>query len=199
VKRCANYSGFIPGVFSAVRPSWAARRGPFAGCDDYLLEREVTSLAAILLAENILSIDGSFLFVFVSIILLIFILNATLFKPINRVLEERGRLSGGRLAEARQLLARYDERLRHYEEQVRAARAEAYRHAEEQRRQELAAREEALAGAKSAVAAEIAAARREIGEQSAAARAGLEREARAMAARISSQILQRPVTTPEGA
>jgi F-type H+-transporting ATPase subunit b len=159
----------------------------------------VTSLAAILLAENILSIDGSFLFVFVSIILLIFILNATLFKPINRVLEERERLSGGRLAEARQLLARYDERLRAYEEQVRAARAEAYRHAEERRRQELAARQEAVAGVKGEVAAQIAAARQEIDSQSAAARASLEREAQAMAARISSQILQRPVTTPEGA
>jgi F-type H+-transporting ATPase subunit b len=163
------------------------------------LEREVTSLAAILLAENILSVDGSFLFVFVSVILLIFILNATLFKPLNRVIEERERLSGGRLSEARQLLARYDERLRHYEGQVRAARAEAYRYAEEQRRQELAARQEALAGVKSEVSAQIAGARREINDQSLAARADLEREARAMAARISSQILQRPVTAPEGA
>jgi F-type H+-transporting ATPase subunit b len=199
VKRCANYSGFIHGVFSRrirhARPAAGRRRVR----GSQFLERDVTSLAAILLAENILSIDGSFLFVFVSIILLIFVLNATLFKPINRVLEERERLSGGRLAEARQLLARYEERLRHYEEQVRAARAEAYRHAEEQRRQALAARQEALAAVKSEVAGEIAAARREISEQSEAARAALGREARQMAARISSQILQRPVSAPEGA
>jgi F-type H+-transporting ATPase subunit b len=158
----------------------------------------VTSLAAILLAENILSIDGSFLFIFILVILLIFVLNATLFKPINRVLAERERMTGGRLGEARQLMARYEERLRDYEAQIRSARAEAYRYAEEQRRLALAAEQQTANRVKEEVNAQIAAARNEINNQSAAARADLEREAREMAARISSQILQRPVTTLEG-
>lgn len=158
----------------------------------------MTSLAAILLAENILSIDGSFLFIFVLVILLIFVLNATLFKPINRVLEERERMTGGRLGEARQLMARYEERLHDYEAQIRRARAEAYRYAEEQRRLALAAEQQATNRVKDEVNAQIASARAEIERQSAAARADLKREAREMAGRISSQILQRPVSTPEG-
>src|SRR2546427_11280183 len=103
--------------------------------------KEVASLAVLVLAlqaDNILSIDGSFLFIFVSVFCLIFVLNATLFRPINRVLEERERLSGGRLGEARQMMAQYEERLRRYEEQIRAARAESYQRLEAQRRQALA-------------------------------------------------------------
>lgn len=158
----------------------------------------MTILATFLQGDNILSVDASFLFVFISVILLIFILNATLFKPINRVLEEREKLSGGRLGEARQLLAQYEERLQKYEGQIRAARAEAYQYAEEQRRQALARQQELTAQVKAEVGQQIAAAREEISTQSAAARTNLERDAREMAARISSQILHRPVNTPEG-
>ncbi|HYE72348.1 MAG TPA: hypothetical protein VEF04_03420 [Blastocatellia bacterium] len=156
------------------------------------------TILAIFLQGDILSVDASFLFVFISIILLVFILNATLFKPINRVLEERDRLSRGRMSETRQLLAQYEERLQKYEGQIRAARAEAYQYAEEQRRQALAKQQELIAQVKTEVSQQIAAARQEIGAQSAAAKSNLEQEARQMAAQISSQILHRPVNTPEG-
>src|SRR5437016_8005632 len=96
-------------------------------------------------ADNILSIDGSFLFIFVLILCLIFVLNATLFRPINQVLDERERLSSGRMSEAQRLLAQYDERLRRYEEQIRATRAESYQRLEARRREALASRQEALA------------------------------------------------------
>ncbi|HYW70183.1 MAG TPA: hypothetical protein VE961_04070, partial [Pyrinomonadaceae bacterium] len=56
------------------------------------------------LAGSVLSIDGSFLFIFFSILLLIYVLNRTLFKPINQVLDERERLGAGRISEARRML-----------------------------------------------------------------------------------------------
>jgi F-type H+-transporting ATPase subunit b len=151
-----------------------------------------------LLAGNILSLDGSFLFIFISIFFLIFILNATLFRPINQVLDERERLSGGRLAEARQMLAQYEERLRHYEAQTRAARAASYQLLEAQRRQALNARQEILAQVKAETSAQIEAAKQEIAQQVKITRASLEHEAQALAMSISSNILQRPVTLPEG-
>ena len=164
-------------------------------------EREVTSLACFGLAfqaDNILSIDGSFLFIFVLIFALIFVLNATLFRPINRVLDERERLSGGRLSEAHRMLAEYDERVGRYEEQVRAARAESYQRLEAERRRALAARQELIGRAKAEAEGQLGVAKQEIADQSGQARAHLEGEARAMAASISSQILQRPVTAPGG-
>jgi F-type H+-transporting ATPase subunit b len=145
------------------------------------------------LAGNVLAIDGSFLFIFVSIFILIFILNHTLFKPINQVLEERERLGAGRLAEAGQIMAQYEERLNLYEEQLRNARAEAYQQLETQRREALASRQEVIAQIKSETAGQVAAAQQEIAKQAEAAKSSLERESHAMAATISAQILRRPV------
>lgn len=146
------------------------------------------------LAGSVLSIDGSFLVVFISILLLIFILNRTLFKPINQVLDERNHLGAGRMAEAKQLLAQYEQRLNGYEQQIQSARAEAYQFMETQRRDAQAARAEMIAQVKSETAAQIAAAREDISKQTVAAKANLESEARAMAGVISSQILHRPIS-----
>lgn len=145
------------------------------------------------LAGSVLSIDGSFLVVFISIFVLIFILNRTLFKPINQVLDERERLGAGRMSEARQLLVRYDERLNEYEQQIQTARAEAYQFMEAQRREAQSARASMIAEVKSETAAQITVVREEISKQTESAKSSLENEARAMAGVISSQILNRPV------
>jgi len=145
------------------------------------------------LQESVISIDGSFLFIFISIFLLIFILNRTLFAPINKVLDEREHLGAGRLTEAKHLLKQYDERLLTYETQLRQARAEAYQTLESQRKEAITARQQLLDQVKQETAAQITAAKDEIAQQTARARQNLETEARTMATTISSQILHRPV------
>ncbi len=156
------------------------------------------SFAVLLLAENILAIDGSFLFAFISILLLIFILNATLFRPINKVLEDREKMSGGASHEAKDLIKEYDRKVMLYEDGIRNARHEAYQYAEAQRRAALADREDFMAQAKAEVTTQIEAAKQEIGNQVTGARTSLEKEALAMAAKVSSSILHRPVNAPEG-
>ena len=146
------------------------------------------------LAESVLSIDGSFLFIFFSILLLIYILNHTLFKPINRVLEERERLGSGRIGEARRMLNDYEDRLKKYELQLREARGEAYQRLEAQRRELALERQRLIADVKAETTARIDAAKREITEQAVGAKQSLEKEARAMAATISSRILHRSVS-----
>ncbi len=151
-------------------------------------------MTVLALAGSVLSLDGSFLFILVSILFLIFILNRTLFKPINQVLDERERLGVGRLGEARRMLVKYEERLKDYEDQLRAARAEAYQHLEAQRRDAQAMRQQMIAEVRAETAAQIKAAKQEIAGQATAAKQDLENEARAMAATISSQILHRPIS-----
>ena len=152
------------------------------------------NLAFILLLEgSVISIDGSFLFIFISILLLIFILNRTLFAPINKVLDEREHLGAGRLHEAKNLLKQYDEKLNNYEQQIRQARAGAYHELETQRKEALTARQQLLEQVKQETATQLNAAKDEIAQQSVTARQTLENEARTMAATISSQILKRPV------
>ena len=143
--------------------------------------------------NSILSIDGSFLFVFISVICLIFILNRTLFRPIKQVLEERERLGIGRSKEAKLMLGQVDEQVRTYDGQIRAARAAAYQQVEARRRELKARRQQLVAEAKKEAEAQIAAAREEVSKQAAAARATLETDAKVLAASISSQILKRPV------
>lgn len=158
----------------------------------------MTSFALLLLAENILAIDGSFLFVFISILLLVFILNATLFRPINKVLEDREKMSGGTSHEARDLIKEYEKKVMLYEDGIRNARHEAYQYAESQRHEALAVRQDLIAEAKANATAQLEAAKQEIANQAATARVGLEKEAMAMAAKVSTSILHRPVTAPEG-
>ena len=146
------------------------------------------------LAESVLSIDGSFLFIFFSILLLIYVLNRTLFKPINQVLDERERLGAGRIGEARRMLGQYEERLKRYESQLREARGEAYQRLEAERREAMLERQRMIAEVKAETTARIDAAKHEISEQAAGAKKNLEKEARAMAATISSQILRRSVS-----
>ena len=145
------------------------------------------------LAGSVLSLDGSFLFIFISILCLIYILNHTLFKPINQVLDERERLGVGRLEEAKRLLSQHEDRLSKYEERLRAARAEAYGQLEAERREAQAVRARMIAEIKSETASQIEAAKQEILKQAASGKQTLEKEARAMAATISSHLLHRPV------
>jgi F-type H+-transporting ATPase subunit b len=149
---------------------------------------------ALALAEGVLSIDGSFLFIFFSILLLIYILNHTLFKPINRILEERERLGAGRISEARRMMGEYEERLKRYESRLREARGEAYQSLEAGRREATLERQRMIGEVKAEMAGQIDAARLEIAEQAAGAKQNLEKEARAMAATISSRILHRSVS-----
>ena len=143
--------------------------------------------------NSILTIDGSFLFVFISVICLIFILNRTLFRPIKKVLEERERLGIGRSKEAKLMLGQVDERVRGYEAKIRAARSAAYQQVEARRRELKASRQQLLAEAKKQAEAQIAAAREDVSRQAAAAHATLEADAKGLAASISSRILNRPV------
>jgi F0F1-type ATP synthase membrane subunit b/b' len=152
------------------------------------------NLALILFLEGgVISIDGSFLFIFISIFLLIFLLNRTLFAPINKVLDEREHLGAGRLNETKQLLKQYDDKLHRYEEQLRKTRAEAYQTLEAQRKEALTARQQLIDQVKQETAAQISTAKGEIAGQAESARQQLATEARVMAATISAQILQRPV------
>ena len=155
----------------------------------------MTSAPVILASGNsILSIDGSFLFIFLLVILLIFVLNQTLFRPINTILQERERLGLGRSLEAQRMLKQAEERTRDYESQIRSARASVYPQIEAGRREIKAQRLDLLAAARKDAEAELSQARNEITAQTDAARSSLERDARDMAANISAQLLRRPVS-----
>lgn len=142
---------------------------------------------------NIISPDGSLVFVLILFIIFVFVMNRILFRPIGRVLDERETLIEGSENEARAAQRRYEAKLADYEATIRQARADSYRRTEQQRAAALDERRRLIEDAKQQARNEIERAKREIESQVADARRALERETRAIAERISQTVLGRAV------
>jgi F-type H+-transporting ATPase subunit b len=147
------------------------------------------------LVENSIQLvpDGT-LFLHIAIILImVFILNRTLFKPINRILEERERRTRGRSGEAHEILQRVEEKAANYERSLREARAEGYRLMERERAEAMNERQIKLNTLREEINQTIAVEKELIRNQAEEARRTLEADTRNIAAQIGSQILHRPV------
>jgi F-type H+-transporting ATPase subunit b len=138
--------------------------------------------------------DGSLILHGAIIIIMVVVLNRTLFKPINRILEERSRSTHGLIGDARQALVTVDESLRQYEQTLRGAKADGYRLLERQRLEAIRERERQLATAKEVLGEQTATGKQSIKAQAENARTSLAAEAKKMALKISAQVLGRPVT-----
>lgn len=149
------------------------------------------------LAESIQLVPDGTLFLHIALILtMIFVLNRTLFRPINRILEGRERQTHGRGGEAREIMQRVDSSLLRYEQTLREARAESYRLLEQQRAEALGARQGKLSAIRQEIEVLTENQKRALREQSEQARATLGGEAQRLAGEISANILGRPGGAP---
>lgn len=137
--------------------------------------------------------DGTLLFHLAIIIVMVALLNATLLKPINRILEERERLTKGRLSEAQQTLLTVNEKLFEYERRLREARAEGYALMERERAVISEEKQRKLADVKSEMARLLSAEKEKLKMEGAQVRGKLAVDARGIALEIGRQILGRPI------
>ena len=121
------------------------------------------------------------------------ILNATLLKPINRVLQERERLTSGRLSEAQSVLSNVDQKMREYERQLREARSQGYALLENERASFTRDREQKLAALKSEIGDLLAEEKEKLAAEAQRAQATLATDSQNLAREISQHILRRPV------
>lgn len=138
--------------------------------------------------------DGTLLFHLLLVVVMVVVLNATLLKPINRVLEERDRRTKGRLTEAQQLMHQVDTKLRDYELRLRDARSEGYALMEQERARASADREQKLAAVRSQVSEQISQEKQSLSAEAENVKGVLRSDAQNVAADISRQILRRPVS-----
>lgn len=138
--------------------------------------------------------DGTLLLHLALIGGMVALLNATLLKPINRILEERERRTRGRRSEAGQALATVDEKLREYELGLRQARSEGYSLLEQGRSALSAERDRKLAEVRAEVTRWISDEQKKLRIDTSLVRQTLEADAQSMAQQISRQILQREVS-----
>src|SRR5205823_12894508 len=113
--------------------------------------------------------------------------------PITKVIDEREHLTGGAMAETKQALRSYEQRLSNYHDQIRAARAKSYQMLEEQRAMGLAERSKILAQVKAEAKERIETKKQEIQAAADQASVSLEADARVMAESISRNLLKRPL------
>lgn len=134
--------------------------------------------------------DGTIVFHIALILLMIWVLNRTFFKPINAILAQRERQKGGRGGEAAEILRSVTEKEREYDRSMLAARNEGYELIERERAEAVEARQKAVAEAKAETAKMLADEKQQLKDHVAEARVELVREAREMAEKISSNILK---------
>jgi F0F1-type ATP synthase membrane subunit b/b' len=143
-------------------------------------------------AENSIQLfpDGT-IFVHIALILaMIWILNRTLYRPINRVLETREKSKGGHSGEAASILAQVSEKEARYTKELLETRSQGYEIVEKEQREAAAARDRKIAEAKAAAAAAFDSGRADLDKQAAAVRAEIDTQAEQMADRIAAGILK---------
>ena len=150
-------------------------------------------------AENSIQLvpDGTLLLHVLIILVMVYVLNATLFQPINRILEAREKRTRGRLTEAQEILSNVSEKLADYERALRAGRTEAYAFTEHDRAGAMQDRQKHLDEMRAKLAASTASEKEAIQRQAEAARMTLDADARSIAIEIGSRILSRPISDVE--
>jgi len=139
--------------------------------------------------------DGTLIIHFAIIVLMVAVLNATLLKPINRILQEREKRTKGRLTEAQEALASVRAKMDQYEVRLRAARAEGYALLEEQRAAASRERERKVAETKIEVNAWISEEKERLTINTDGIKVRLEQDAKATALEIGRRILHRDVSS----
>ena len=151
------------------------------------------------LAEDSIQLvpDGTLVLHVIIILVMVYVLNATLFKPINQILASREKRTRGRLTEAQEIMQSVSEKMRDYERSLRQARAEAYTQTEAQRADAMKERQQKLNEMRAQLTQTIAQEKKTIEQQAGEARVTLEVESRRLAREIGSRVLSRPLSDAE--
>ena len=147
------------------------------------------------LAESSIQLvpDGTMLLHIVIIAIMVAVLNRTLLKPINEILQRRDALLSGRATEAQVLDAQRAEKLEQYEAALRAARSEGYQRLEREKMAAMREREQRVTAAKQEISKEVALAIETTQQQQAEAEKDLEGRAAELSGLIGAPILKRPL------
>lgn len=134
--------------------------------------------------------DGTMFIHIALILLMIWVLNRTFFRPINRVLAARERKKGGSSGEAQSILKQVDEKQARYNAEMLRAREKGYELIEKERAEAVNQRQIIINEVKEETAQKVIAEKEELGRQVLSARADIAQEAEQLADKISSNLLK---------
>lgn len=134
--------------------------------------------------------DGTIFIHIALILVMMWVLNRTFFRPINRVIHEREKQKGGKGTEAEKILGEAAEKERRYNKALLDARSDGYELIEKERTAAVAERQAIVARAKDETAQELARQKGELEAQVVAARTAIVAESEQLADRITANILK---------
>ena len=137
--------------------------------------------------------DGTLLLHLVMVAVMVFVLNRTLLKPINRILAEREKQISSHMTQAQILVAESQEKLKKYNETLHAARVDGYKLLERERAEALKEKDEKVRQYRELMSKEVATQVNNTRRQEERVKGELETQAAAISNLISSQILRRPI------
>jgi F-type H+-transporting ATPase subunit b len=135
--------------------------------------------------------DGTLLLHLLMVAIMVFILNRTLLKPMNRILAERERQIQGRLKEAQALAAETEQKRKKYNDALHAARVDGYKLLEKERTDGLKDKDEKVRLYREQTSREVAAQIDNIKRQEQSVKQELETQAVSISSLISAQVLRR--------
>ena len=133
--------------------------------------------------------DGTIFIHIALILIMIYVLNRTFFRPINAILESRERQKGGRGGEAEQILGEVSKKQKEYETAMLAARNESYELIDKERTAAVDSFQKTVSEAKAEAAKRIADEKASVKEQVSEARVAIALEANKTADKIAANIL----------
>ena len=133
--------------------------------------------------------DGTLLIHVALILIMIYVLNRTFFRPINAVLESRDSQKGGRGGEAEAILDDVNKKQKEYDTALLAARNKSYEMIESERAAALDSYQKSISDAKAEASKRIADEKAAIKDQVADAKVAIALEANKTADKIASNIL----------
>lgn len=133
--------------------------------------------------------DFSMLFIMGLILLMIWVLNRTFFRPINRIIDARVKNKGGRYTEAEQILQDVSKKRADYHASLLEARNESYDFIEKERLAALDEREAELGSVREEVSNKLLTEKTQIAQQTESARQQIAEQAEVMADKITANIL----------
>ena len=142
-------------------------------------------------AESIQLFPDGTLFIHIALILImIWVLNRTFFRPINRIIESREKHKGGAGGEAETILKDVAEKQGRYNNSMLEARSEGYDMIEKLRAEAVSERQTKIATAKEETAQAFADEKKQLADQTDSARASIAKEAEEMSDKIAANILR---------
>ena len=135
--------------------------------------------------------DGTLLLHLLLVVVMVAVVNRTLLRPINKILEDRDKHILGRVDEAKEMLKTREAHLAEYSSALKQVRSEGYQLLERERAQAVKEKDEKVRAFKEESARRLSEELRTTLEQEEKLRVELEGQAEQLSAMITAQILRR--------